>query len=556
MNPDEPISWTRSLDAETMELPLQGRRSETPRAAVLTVLCHPKASRVGEVAILTTLVVGEPVAVSRLEPIFRPPTGDSLDGKGGPLADPYLSRSPFFLEAHDAQIRISNGASGTPIQVQGEPLEGTRDFSPEAIQWGVVLELANRVVLLLHFDHGGPRRNPNYGLVGESDAVRWLREEIRRVAELDVAVLIRGETGTGKELVAQAIHRSSGRRGRTFLSVNMAAVPASVAAAELFGAAKGAFTGADADRPGYFGRAQGGTLFMDEVGETPLEVQVTLLRALETGEVQAVGAAAPRRVDVRLVAATDRNLEEAVAAGQFRAPLLHRLGGYEIVAPPLRDRREDFGRLLFHFLHQELAEFGLEKRLEARSASTRPWISASLVARLALMPWPGNIRQLRNVARQLVIASRGHATVHMTPGVERLLAEAADPRSQGPSASAPASVSSVPEVVPTAAPDPGTKRRYRRPSEVDEAELLAALEENRWRLKPTAEALGVSRTSLYTLVDQCPAVRTAAQLSEEEIREAAARHGGDARTMAEELRVSRRGLRQRMRALDLLALLS
>jgi len=110
--------------------------------------------------------------------------------------------------------------------------------------------------------------------------------------------------------------------------------------------------------------------------------------------------------------------------------------------------------------------------------------------------------------------------------------------------------------VPTAAPDPGTKRRYRRPSEVDEAELLAALEENRWRLKPTAEALGVSRTSLYTLVDQCPAVRTAAQLSEEEIREAAARHGGDARTMAEELRVSRRGLRQRMRALDLLALLA
>src|SRR5262249_34932398 len=156
--------------------------------------------------------------------------------------------------------------------------------------------------------------------------------------------------GTGKELVARAIHESGRRRGAVCLSVNMGAIPPSLATSELFGAVRGAYTGAVRDHLGYFQRAHGGTLFLDEIGETPPEVQVMLLRVLEPGEVQRVGSPQTQKVDVRLIAATDADLERALHEGRFRAPLLHRLSGYEIYIPPLRERRDDFGRLLFHFL--------------------------------------------------------------------------------------------------------------------------------------------------------------------------------------------------------------
>ena len=199
-----------------------------------------------------------------------------------------------------------------------------------------MLLLAGRIVLVLHPMPPAPAREvEGLGLTGDSAAMAQVRADVRRVADLEVAVLLRGETGTGKELVARAIHRRSPRRSRPYLAVNMGAIPPALAAAELFGAARGAFTGADQRRTGYFSQAHGGTLFLDEIGETPPEVQVLLLRALETGEIQPVGAEAPRRVDVRVLAATDADLEAAIAAGRFRAPLLHRLNGYEIRLPAL-----------------------------------------------------------------------------------------------------------------------------------------------------------------------------------------------------------------------------
>jgi two-component system nitrogen regulation response regulator GlnG len=181
-------------------------------------------------------------------------------------------------------------------------------------------------------------------------------------------VLLRGETGTGKELAARALHDAGPRRRRGFLAVNMGAVPPTLAAAELFGAARGAFTGADQKRIGYFTRADGGTLFLDEIGETPAEVQILLLRALDNREIQPVGGGDPQPVDVRLIAATDADLEGAMAAVRFRSTLLHRLSGYEIFLPQLRDRREDFGRLFLHFLSQELEATGQTGRL----ATSRP----------------------------------------------------------------------------------------------------------------------------------------------------------------------------------------
>ena len=333
------------------------------------------------------------------------------------------------------------------IAGNNEPVGGEVSFSAAEVDRGVVLLLAGRVVLLLHrFRPVFPDSLPRYGLVGLSDSLLDLCRQVARVADLDVPVLLRGESGTGKELVASALHRASRRRDRPFLALNMGALPASLAAAELFGAARGAYTGAEHARRGYFRRAHGGTLFLDEIGEAPQEVQPLLLRALESGEIQPLGSEEPARVDVRVVAATDADLEQAVAAGRFRAPLLHRLGGYAIRLPPLRERRDDIGRLFFHFLREELAVVGEERRLADSGPNAQPWPPAAWIARFAAAPWPGNVRQLRNVARALAIDSRGAgedaAETRLPAAIEDLLREERLPGGAGadgaPAGSTPA----------------------------------------------------------------------------------------------------------------------
>ncbi|HSG41277.1 MAG TPA: sigma 54-interacting transcriptional regulator, partial [Thermoanaerobaculia bacterium] len=337
-----------------------------------------------------------------------------------------------------------------------------------------------------------------------------------------------------------ALHDAGSRRGRPYLAVNMAAVPPTLAAAELFGAARGAYTGADRKRDGYFQRADGGTLFLDEVGETPPEVQALLLRALETREIQPVGGDDLRRVDVRLIAATDAHLEDAVTAGRFRAPLLHRLAGYEIRIPPLRQRRDDFGRLFHGFLRQELTELGEVHRLETPPEG-RSWVPAALIARLAQFDWPGNVRQLRNLVRQIVIAGRDAGERGMWLQVERLLQETA--RLSAP----PDEVRTWPPVSIPKEP----RKAYRSPEDVTEDELLQALRANRWRIQRAAEALGISRGSLYDRIEKSTRIRKAADLSREEIRACRERCGGDLDAMAERLEVSKRGLQRRMTLLGI-----
>ncbi|HET9227882.1 MAG TPA: sigma-54 dependent transcriptional regulator [Thermoanaerobaculia bacterium] len=491
---------------------------ESPLVPGLTVLFHPDAERIGERAPLFGLAEGRPHDLSRAEPSFT----------HGPLGDTFLSRRPIRIAPgpEPGSVRLIRGESGTRLAVDGEPVEDEAEVSLEK---GAVLLLAKRVVLLLSRLDPASGDVPRYGLVGESPPMVWLRQEIRRVSDLDVPVLLRGETGTGKELVARALHDAGLRRRRPFLAVNMGAIPPTLAAAELFGAAKGAFTGADQKRSGSFAKADGGTLFLDEIGETPAEVQVLLLRALENREVQPVGGGDPQPVDVRLIAATDADLESAVAAGRFRAPLLHRLSGYEILLPPLRDRKEDFGRLFLHFLRQELEETGQAGQL-ARGPDDRPWMPAELVARLASYDLPGNVRQLRNVVRQLVIAGRDLPEVPVGPAVERLFQES------------PSSVEN---------PQPVSKPNWRRPEDIREDELLAALKANRWRLQPTAAQLGISRTSLYDRIDRSPSLRKAADLTREELEAAAAECQGDLDAMSELLEVSKRGLQRRMKQLGI-----
>lgn len=501
----------------------------------LTILYHPDLRRIGARAFLSELLLGREVQVSRNQPDLARP--DELAGQ--PLEDNHISRRPFRLCANgDGGIDILVEGSRTPVAVQGAPVLHEHRLTAAEIEAGAVLELAARVVLLLHKANPGREKLPGFGLIGESPSLRRVRADIQRVCDLDVPVLLRGATGSGKELAALAIHGASRRRSGPFLGVNLGAISPSLAASELFGAVRGAFTGSVSQQEGYFRRAHGGTLFLDEIGEAPPEVQVMLLRVLETGEIFPVGAQAPFHLDVRVIAATDVDLEGKVIEGGFRAPLLHRLSGFEIWLPPLRERREDIGRLLLHFLRQELERIGEEDRLDPESRAYDPlWLPPRLVSRLAQYDWPGNVRQLRNVARQLVIGSRGLPRLEIGPQVERLLR--AD--STGVASERRTGMSSSSASAP----------RWRRPSEVGEDELLAALRDSRWDLKAAALALRVSRTSLYALIEESPRIRKASDLSIEEIERSFHENRGDVEMMAERLEVSKKALGRRLREMKL-----
>jgi transcriptional regulator with GAF, ATPase, and Fis domain len=235
------------------------------------------------------------------------------------------------------------------------------------------------------------------GIVGNHPALLDVLARVERVATFPTAVLIRGETGTGKEGIARAVHKLSDRAERSFVAVNCAAIPRELLEAELFGHRKGAFTGADRDAPGLFDEADGGTLFLDEIGEVPPELQVKLLRVLQEGEFFAVGDRTPTQVDVRIVAATHRDLKSDVAEGRFREDLLYRLDVFPVALPPLRDRCSDVPALAAHFAATFGARFG------------RPALSLDPAAlrRLESEPWPGNIRELSNRIERAVILADG-----------------------------------------------------------------------------------------------------------------------------------------------------
>jgi transcriptional regulator with GAF, ATPase, and Fis domain len=236
------------------------------------------------------------------------------------------------------------------------------------------------------------------GIVGSSPALRKVLQQIQLVAPTDAAVLITGESGTGKELVARAIHDQSPRKGRALIKVNCSAVPETLFESEFFGHVQGAFTGAMRDKPGRFELADGGTLFLDEIGEVPLAMQAKLLRVLQEQEIERVGDTRVRKVNVRIVAATNRDLKKEVAAGRFRQDLFYRLGVFPLEVPPLRERSEDIGPLAAHFV-------GLAAKRMNRPV---PRFTKAQAGELAAHDWPGNIRELQNtVERAVILAQNG-----------------------------------------------------------------------------------------------------------------------------------------------------
>lgn len=298
----------------------------------------------------------------------------------------------------------------------------------------------------------------NSELIGSSKAMQAVRQMIDKVAATNATVLVLGESGTGKELIANAIHEKSKRSQRTMVSLNCGAIPDTTVESELFGHEKGAFTGADTERPGKFELASGGTIFLDEVGEVPLLTQVKLLRALEQKSFYRVGGDKLIHADVRIVAATNTDLEIKVKQGEFRSDLLFRLKVFVIQAPPLRDKLEDLQELISHFLTQE----GRDKNY---------WVSDSGTKKMMAYSWPGNVRELKNVLEREII---------LAEGVE-LNMDSLDPH--------------IPKDNGFVGPDATLK-------EAERAHIIQVLKKTGWNKKAAAEILGIGRPTIYDKIKQ------------------------------------------------------
>ena len=306
-------------------------------------------------------------------------------------------------------------------------------------------------------------------IIGGSEALRKVLADVKEVAVTDATVLILGETGTGKELIAHAIHRSSRRRDRPLIKVNCATMPATLIESELFGHEQGAFTGATKKREGRFALAHGGTIFLDEVGELPLDLQSKLLRVLQEGEFEPVGSSQTRKVDVRVLAATNRDIESAARAGKFREDLYYRLNVFPIQVPPLRERRGDVGPLAAAFA---------KKFAQRMGRSIQP-LSDDCIRRLEAYRWPGNVRELQNIVERAVITSRDG----------RLNLDRALPESVNAMAAAVVSDSSTVQRVLTA----------KELEELERNNIIAALKSTEWKVageNGAAQLLGVKPTTL------------------------------------------------------------
>jgi DNA-binding NtrC family response regulator len=310
------------------------------------------------------------------------------------------------------------------------------------------------------------------GLIGSSSEARRVLGEIHRLCQFPTtSVLITGESGTGKELVARGIHFGGARARAPFVPVNCVAIPAELAESMLFGHLKGSFTGATSDRKGYFELAHGGTLFLDEIGDMPASLQVKLLRVLEDGCIQPVGSAAPRKIDVRIIAATNADLAQRIDSGAFRQDLYFRLARYVVATSPLRERLEDVPQLVDHFLRTLAPEMGLKS----------PPISPQALRKLQTYDFPGNVRELRNIIERALIQSGGET---IEPAHLHLMARAAAGALGTAERRAPAVAAGVHELPLSLA-------------EAEDLLIQRALQETGGNIADAARLLGVHRTRIY-----------------------------------------------------------
>lgn len=372
-------------------------------------------------------------------------------------------------------VVLISGQANIEMAVKATRL-GALDFLEKPLSTDkllVTVENALRLTRLEDENRELRQRLGKHELVGSGPAMKKLLTQIERVAASETRVCILGETGTGKELVARAIHEKSPRREHPFITLNCAAVPAELIESELFGHEKGSFTGAASRHLGKFEQAEAGTLFLDEIGDMPLAMQAKLLRVLEEGEIERVGGDKPIKVNVRVLVATHRHLEELVKHNAFRSDLFHRVYVFPLTLPPLRERPEDLPELVGHFARQVAAENGWKEKAFAPEA----------IAELRKYPWPGNVRELRNVVERLVLLG-AQATIVVDD--VRLALPSSDARPGGGGASGATGSGTLAE----------------RSEAFEREVLLAEIRRHNFHMTNVARALGLERSHLYKKCQQ------------------------------------------------------
>jgi two-component system, NtrC family, nitrogen regulation response regulator NtrX len=393
---------------------------------------------------------------------------------------PGKSGLEFLEEIKSAGVRapviLISGQANIEIAVRATKL-GALDFLEKPLSTDkllVTVENALRLSRLEDENRELKRRLGKHQLVGTGPAMKKLLEQIDRVAGSETRVCILGETGTGKELVARAIHDRSPRREMPFITLNCAAVPAELIESELFGHEKGAFTGAGGRHVGKFEQAEGGALFLDEIGDMPVAMQAKLLRVLEEGEVERVGSDKPVKVNVRVVVATHRNLEELVGQNAFRRDLFHRVYVFPLFLPPLRERPEDFADLVGHFARQ----------VASQNAWKEKEFSSEAIGVLQRYSWPGNVRELRNIVERLVLLTESEK---VTAEDVQLVLPAIHLTAQGNSSSSQAA---------------STGTLAARTESFEKEVLLAEIRRHNFHMTNVARALGLERSHLYKKCQQ------------------------------------------------------
>ena len=378
-------------------------------------------------------------------------------------------------------VVMMSGQASIEMAVKATRL-GASDFLEKPISSEKLLLTVENALRVRHLEEENrdlKRRLGRHHIVWASAAMKEVMAQVEHVAASETRVCIRGETGTGKELIARTLHEKSGRRNGPFISLNCAAVPSELMETELFGHEKGSFTGAASRHTGKFEQAHHGTLFLDEIGDMPMTMQAKLLRVLEEGEIERVGGDKPFAVDVRVVVATHRNLEEQVRQGTFREDLYHRVFVFPIVLPPLRERREDVRVLAEHFVRQ----------LEEQNNWKLRKLSPEAIAELEHYSWPGNVRELRNVVERVLLLAPGDVVDAET--VRRALPGAA--LSGGGAGVGAKGLSGV-------ALENGMLSQ--RVEAFERETLLAELKRHHHHMTNTAKALGLERSHLYKKCQQ------------------------------------------------------
>lgn len=491
----------------------------------LTLVWHPDAGRIGEQ--YSWAPAATELAVNRYQPLFRQHGGDGVG-----LAYAGISRQPLLLQCNNdpaaAELTLSMPTSRMVVEVNGQRVTDSIRLTANDIRAGVMLALGGAVLLCLHWLDRLPNTYSISGLHGVGSAAMTLREQIHQVAHTDLPVLLLGETGTGKEVMAQAIHALSTREQAPLFSVNMAALTDGLAAAELFGAMKGAYTGAQQSRQGWFAQAQNATLFLDEIGNAPASIQPMLLRVLENGSYRPLGADKDQRSNARLIAATDQDLYGA----SFNQALLRRLEAVVIRLPPLRERREDIGVLLRHALLRDVPGSLANLTSDSSRLASLPF---ELISAIANFDWPGNIRQLVHVANRIKLAMQ-RRDLHDWRRWSGLFPPA------GTASSGTMHHPAVRQQQTAASPQPGRKP----PAQLSEADVLNAMSNNQWYIQGAAAELGISRPSLYKLLQRY--TRSPAQIPTAEILAALHIYPDDLARCAAHLKTPTEALRRHLRS--------